>query len=289
MSEFWKIMRILTTNQCNYRCLYCHNEGQKKENNSGLLSFENFSMIFDMIEGMGFQEIRFSGGEPLVNPRTIEMIEWADKHSDYEIGLASNGSLITDDIAKRLGKTRTMVTLHFPSVKDDEYLRVTGKSGAAFFDAIKRLERNNVKHSFNFVLYPETIGNIYDVVEYTLNKGKRVKLLPFIERGFNNYSSEIIEKVSKKLDENASSKERNNLEGITTWRFENGGKVKMIDSPCYSRNILMCREYGELRLLPDLSLQKCIFDNGAVSLSGHRKEEMQQIITDLWQSFDKCL
>ena len=38
--EFWKILRILTTNQCNYRCLYCHNEGQIKDDYKENLPFD---------------------------------------------------------------------------------------------------------------------------------------------------------------------------------------------------------------------------------------------------------
>ena len=33
-------MRILTTNKCNYRCIYCHNEGQEIKNQTQMLAFE---------------------------------------------------------------------------------------------------------------------------------------------------------------------------------------------------------------------------------------------------------
>ncbi len=287
MLDFWKILRILTTNECNYNCLYCHNEGQEKEYNN-MLSYENFRMVLEAIEGMGFQEIRFSGGEPLINLKTIDMIEWINSNSDYEVGLASNGSLISDDVAKRLGKTRTMVTLHLPAVKSSEYQRTTGKDNEPFWKAMERLEENDVKYSFNYVLYPETIDNIEEVIEYALSKGKRIKLLPYIERGFNNYSSEIIQLVTSKLDNKAISKEIFKAEGITNWIFDNNGKVKLIESPCYSKNVTMCREYGELRLLPNLSLQKCIFDNEPVSLINRSKEDIQSIVSELWNSFNSC-
>ena len=28
--DSWKILRVLTTNSCNYNCPFCHNEGQTK-------------------------------------------------------------------------------------------------------------------------------------------------------------------------------------------------------------------------------------------------------------------
>ena len=159
MDDSWKILRILTTNRCNYRCLYCHNEGQEKIDEKSMLSIENFYKISEAINGMGFKEIRFSGGEPLSNPRTIEMIEWMDSNTDYEIGLATNGSLITEEIAERLGKTRTLVTLHFPAIDEDEYKRITGMKVSGLLNAIGRLERYNVKHSFNIVYNSRYITN----------------------------------------------------------------------------------------------------------------------------------
>ena len=39
----------------------------------------------------------------------------------------------------------------------------------------------------------------------------------------------------------------------------NKGAVKSIESPCYNKDIELCKEYGEIRLLPDLSLMNCIF------------------------------
>ena len=224
-----------------------------------------------------------------MNPDTIRMIEWLDANSDYEIGLASNGSLISDDCAEKLGRTRVMLTLHFPAVKDSEYNRITGMRIKAFWDAVERLDRYEVKHSFNYVLYPDSINNVIEVVDSVITKGKRVKLLPFIEEGFNNYSVDSIEWIKNRLDDSAISKETFDAGGITTWTFSGGGKVKLLNSPCYDHNIEHCREYGELRLLPDMSLQKCIFDNNVVKLDGLSDAEIKNHIVDLWQSFNKCL
>lgn len=289
MSDFWKILRILTTNQCNYKCLYCHNEGQEKARQAKMLMFDEFVKIVDVIDGMGFQEIRFSGGEPLINPYTVNMIEWLNENSDYEIGLSTNASLITEEIAQKLGKTRVLLTIHLPAITDINYQYVTGRHNQTFLDAIKMLDRYEVKYSFNFVLYPETIINLNEVIGYAVNNGKRIKLLPFIESGFNNLSIEIIRNVSEKLDTVCKFKNRFEEKGFTVWEFENGGVIKLIDSPCYTYDINKCRAYGELRLLPDLSLQRCIFDTNVIALQKLSPHQQREKILDLWKSFDKCL
>lgn len=287
--NYWKILRILTTNNCNYRCLYCHNEGQEKEQRQEALTFSNFLKIMDSIEKTDFQEIRFSGGEPLVNSETVKMIEWLNDNTEYEIGLATNGSLITDNIAQRLGATRTLVTIHFPSTKDEEYMKVTGMHNDAFKKCIELLDKNHVTYSFNFVLYPETINNIYDVLGYVVSHGKRIKLLPYIERGFNNYSNQIIEEITNRLNKEDNHSMRYEKQGITVWEYGNGGKIKLIDSPCYEHNMNKCREYGELRLLPGMYLQSCIFDDNPIFIGDMSAETIRNTMADLWEKFTECI
>ena len=124
-NERWKILRVLTTNKCNYKCIYCHNEGQEEKNQNQNISLEQFIKYFSIALKVGIEEVRFSGGEPLVNTETLKMIEWLNGNSNVEIGLATNGSFVTEEIARKLGETRVMVTLHFPGVGENDYFRVT--------------------------------------------------------------------------------------------------------------------------------------------------------------------
>ena len=34
----WTKYRVLVTNKCNYRCPFCHNEGQEKQQKTDLMS-----------------------------------------------------------------------------------------------------------------------------------------------------------------------------------------------------------------------------------------------------------
>lgn len=289
MADFWKILRVLTTNRCNYRCIYCHNEGQEKNEKAELLEFDSFCHVISAVEGMGFKEIRFSGGEPLINPQTIDMIEWVNNNTDYEVGLATNGSLVTKGIAERLGNTRTLVTVHFPSTKEEEYTRITGKEISGFWDGVANLENCGVSFSYNHVLHPDCVENLEDVIESVIKEKKRVKILPYIESGFNNLSEKYILKLCKDMDEKAENKSISGKDGIISWRFSSGGKVKLLESPCYDHNISRCKEYAELRLLPNLTLQRCIFDSNTVSIKGMENEEIRKTISELWCGFNHCI
>ena len=281
----WKILRILTTNACNYNCLYCHNEGQLSDDARKNLSFEQFERVMKNIGDTGINEIRFSGGEPLCNKATIDMIEWVDKNTDCEVGLATNGSLITEAIAKRLAKTRVMVTVHLPATTQQNYFKVTGGDKQNFDRCLALFDRYAINYSFNSVLCPATIDNLEGVINYSVAHGKRLKLLPYLERDFKNFSAAVMKNLFERFKNFDGEKIRDELNGITWWKFPNGAAIKLLDSPCYEKNIFKCRAYGEIRLLPDLQLQTCIFGR-SVNLKNFN--DLKKILDELWDNFQAC-
>ena len=286
-NEKWKILRVLTTNKCNYKCIYCHNEGQEEKSKNKNINLEEFLRYYSIALKAGVEEIRFSGGEPLMNPETLKMIEWLNEHSNVEIGLATNGSFVTEEIAKRLGKTRVMVTLHFPGVGENDYHRVTKWNWKAFENCIDLFDKYNVDYSFNYTLYPETIDAVNEVINYSIDKGKRVKLLPFLDTQFNNFSEKYLEKIIEELNSLENEVQYFSKEGYYLWTFKNSGAVKIIESPCYKKNIQLCKEYGEIRLLPDLSLMNCIFGK-PIQTEKLSDDEILDVFYSLFSNMTSC-
>ena len=282
----WNILRVLTTNACNYRCIYCHNEGQIEKNNKKI-DLNQFIRIYRIAECAGINEVRFSGGEPLVNSDTLNMIEWLNQNSNIEIGLATNGSLVTEAIAQKLGRTRTMVTLHFPGVGNEKYQYVTGQNWILFQRCVDLFDEYGVDYSFNYTLYPEIIDSLDEVIEYAILKGKRIKLLPYLDSAFKNLSDSAIREIRKKMDTQDSQYTYNGENGFFLWTYSNAGCVKLIESPCYKKDIDLCKSYGEIRLLPDLSLMSCIFGN-PYSLNGKTDEEIYLTFIDMYERMKKC-
>lgn len=284
--SFWKILRVLTTNYCNHKCIYCHNEGQQDVNNIKL-TYDEFIEIMKYLQLSDFQEIRFSGGEPLCNADTIRMIEWINENTEWEVGLATNASLITEELAERLGKTRVMLTIHLPGIANEEYFNVTKVNDQkSFFANINLLDLYKVNYSFNFVLYPEVIDNINNILKYVVSKGRRIKLLPFLDEKFCNYYENSIKMVKQLLEKEQTEYFYDKQKGIIWWFFSNGASVKLLTSPCYTSNFLHCKEYGEIRLFPDMSLQTCIFGD---SYKVTNTAEIIPFLQSLWDNFDCCI
>ncbi len=100
----WSKFRILVANNCNYKCPFCHNEGQEKPQKANLMSKENFMDLVDILSTGPIDELNLSGGEPFLNKNIVEMIEYADKRLVCDISCATNFSLINSKQIERLSK-----------------------------------------------------------------------------------------------------------------------------------------------------------------------------------------
>ncbi|MEM2995063.1 MAG: radical SAM protein [Candidatus Bathyarchaeia archaeon] len=90
------------TYQCNLRCKHCYEDaGAKKKMELSTDEAKQALDILSKIAGVGLPALSFSGGEPLARRDFFELLAYAKKRIGY-VSLASNGTLITKDNAKRL-------------------------------------------------------------------------------------------------------------------------------------------------------------------------------------------
>jgi GTP 3',8-cyclase len=91
-----KSLRISVTDKCNFRCRYCMPaEGLEWLDRDELLSFEEIERLVRVLAGMGVDEVRLTGGEPLVRrdlPELVAML--AGTPGVRDLSLTTNGVLL---------------------------------------------------------------------------------------------------------------------------------------------------------------------------------------------------
>src|SRR5881392_1290520 len=89
-------VRVSVTDKCNFRCRYCMPaEGLEWLERNELLSFEELERVVRVLAAMGVDEVRLTGGEPLVRrdlPRLVELLAGVDGVDD--LSLTTNGVLL---------------------------------------------------------------------------------------------------------------------------------------------------------------------------------------------------
>ena len=91
---------IEVTNQCNSACKTCVMD----KKSSLYVSFKTVKRIIDECSSIGINAIRFTGGEPFLNPEINKMLVYARRKKFYVL-LNTNASLIDDSTIELLSET----------------------------------------------------------------------------------------------------------------------------------------------------------------------------------------
>ncbi len=91
----------LITNQCNLRCSHCGNTSRAKLENE--MSKKECFKFIDECAKLNVFILNISGGEPFLKKDWFEILSYAKK-KNIELGITTNGTLTTEDIAKKIKK-----------------------------------------------------------------------------------------------------------------------------------------------------------------------------------------
>ena len=92
-------MTLGITSGCNYRCKHCGNNSLTPQE-TDLTPEEIYKLLDEMVD-LNLLKINFTGGEPTTNPKLLDYIRYV-KGKIPRITITTNGSLITDEMAKKL-------------------------------------------------------------------------------------------------------------------------------------------------------------------------------------------
>ncbi|HEX6459243.1 MAG TPA: GTP 3',8-cyclase MoaA [Thermoleophilaceae bacterium] len=120
-------LRVSVTDRCNFRCQYCMPaDGLPWLERSEVLSFEEIERVVRLMVGMGIEDVRLTGGEPLVRrdfPRLVGMLSAVEGLKD--LSLTTNGYLLERDAAALVDAGISRVNVSIDSLQRDRFFHIT--------------------------------------------------------------------------------------------------------------------------------------------------------------------
>jgi GTP 3',8-cyclase len=120
-------LRVSVTDRCNFRCQYCMPaEGLPWLERDEILSFEEIERIVRLLVGMGIEDVRLTGGEPLVRrdfPVLASMLAAIEGLRD--LSLTTNGYLLERDAEALVEAGIQRVNISIDSLQRDRFFQVT--------------------------------------------------------------------------------------------------------------------------------------------------------------------
>ncbi|KPV61756.1 MAG: pyrroloquinoline quinone biosynthesis protein PqqE [Candidatus Bathyarchaeota archaeon BA2] len=160
------------TNRCNLSCLHCHQDSSSTSSHAELTTSQAFKVIDNMSDA-GVVILTFSGGEPLLRRDLYDVIKRANDNGML-CTIASNGTLITPKVAKKLAKVgikRVEIGLDGARAETHDFLR--NKLGS--FEATIEGIRNCAAVGFDELATTMTLHskNIHELEE-TINLAEKL-------------------------------------------------------------------------------------------------------------------
>ncbi len=120
-------LRVSVTDRCNFRCQYCMPaEGLPWLERGELLTFEEIERLVRLMAQMGVEDVRLTGGEPLVRrelPKLAGML--AAIEGVHDLSLTTNGYLLERDAAALVAAGISRVNVSIDSLQRDRFFQMT--------------------------------------------------------------------------------------------------------------------------------------------------------------------
>src|SRR5882724_1075488 len=122
-----KSMRISVTDKCNFRCTYCMPaEGLPWLKKAEILSYEEIEHIARVAVSIGIEQIRLTGGEPLVRRDVPELVRLLRSIEGlHSLSVTTNGILLKHQARALAEAGLTRINVSLDSLLREKFAKVT--------------------------------------------------------------------------------------------------------------------------------------------------------------------
>ncbi|MEZ5964181.1 MAG: GTP 3',8-cyclase MoaA [Planctomycetota bacterium] len=181
-------LRISVTDRCNLRCSYCMPE----ENyvwlpRSDILSFEETARLVDALVGLGVDEVRITGGEPLLRQDLDVLVRLlAARPGLRDVSLTTNGVLLPQHAEPLRAAGLRRVTVSLDTLQRERFRRLTRRDDlervlagidAALAAGFDRVKLNTV------VLGGSNDDEVADILQFARARGLEVRFIEYMDVG----------------------------------------------------------------------------------------------------------
>jgi cyclic pyranopterin phosphate synthase len=262
-------LRIAVTRECNYRCIFCHLEGDPKGSplppgsEKPVMRPEDYEVVARAASILEINSFKITGGEPLIRGDIVEVVRSIREGApSSEISMTTNGYLLAG-LAARLreaGLDRVNISIH--STRREIYRKITGVDGlknvlqglrAAVDVGFSQIKINAV------VLTGLNDRELWDLVELARSYGAILQLIELHPvglgaRGFRRLYTPL-QKFERELLDMGASVEFRPLHNRPVYKLPDGVVVEVVRP---FSNPVFCAGCRRVRLLADGTLSPCL-------------------------------
>jgi cyclic pyranopterin phosphate synthase len=259
-------LRISLTQQCNFRCFFCHKEGQDTQDQT--LTAQQIEAIAKAAYELGMTKIKLTGGEPLLRPDIVDIVSRIAQHTS-ELSLTTNGYFLNTLASplKTAGLHRVNISLH--SIDPSTFKRITGVNGVARV-------KQGVAAAMTARLHPVKINmvvlkgindsEISQMIDYSAQQGAILQLIEFQPVHNDNWTPwrkyhQDLQAIENMLAENAIETVERDLHRRNQYTLSRVDGVATVEVVRPMHNSKFCQNCHRLRITSNGKIKPCLLRN----------------------------
>ncbi|MEJ2109594.1 MAG: GTP 3',8-cyclase MoaA [Acidobacteriota bacterium] len=293
-----KDLRVSVTDRCNFRCSYCMPlEKYEWIDRHEILSFEEITRLVNIFVLLGVEEVRLTGGEPLLRHDLTSLIKkLSDIKNLKDLSLTTNASLLRDMAPKLAESGLNRVNVSLDTVHPEKFREMTRMDdlGNVLNGLAAAAESGLTPIKINSVIQRGVNeSDIADLVRFSREHGYQLRFIEYMDVGNSNNwvsekmvpKSEILRIVQALFPLQEGGRVDDAAPAID-YRYKDGkGNIGIIASVTEP----FCTGCTRARLTADGKLVLCLFSDIGLDLKrpmrdGASNEEMRDIIRSAWSA-----
>ncbi|ATO20482.1 GTP 3',8-cyclase MoaA [Acinetobacter sp. LoGeW2-3] len=271
-------LRISVTDRCNFKCVYCmpeHPEWMKKHD---LLSFEELYHFCEFMVRRGIEQIRITGGEPLMRQGVVHFIAELQQLKNIglkRISMTTNGHYLKQYAAELKQAGLDDLNISLDSLDTEQFEQLTAKKLQPVLEGIQVAQQAGFSIKINTVLIKGINDNqILPLAHWAKRENVELRFIEFMPLdGDQNWSRDHVVSEQDILDQLATEFEvkigqRQGANPARTYKID-GMPIGIISTITNS----FCGSCDRLRLNAQGEFFNCLFSTQGLKL----KDSIQQL------------
>jgi len=252
--------RVLLTQDCNLNCLYCHKEGQFHRREK--ISEEEFKGLTKIACEFGLEEVKYSGGEPLLYPGIGRLIQHSKDLGIKLVSLTTNGILLKERLPELKSAGLDELSISLDTLDQETYSNLNQgrrEDLQKILNGIKTAKDYLFpKINLNMTLTKYNEDEVKKMISFSKDLDIPLRLISFIPLGevkkkLASHQGRVLAELGKSVGKVITNPQR---PAYTQLYLKNGGIVELVNSSCF--DCASCGQSYALRLTSDGKLKPCL-------------------------------